>query len=100
MDSRRLGSILWGLVAVAGAVTAPGARHLACRPPHDRFAFCNTSLPLAARVDDLIRRIPPEAKPNLLTARGKGGSGSQMEALPELGVPAYYWGTNCLHATG
>jgi hypothetical protein len=43
------------------------------------------------RVKDLISRITDADKPNLLTARGKGGNGQHMQALPELGVPAYYW---------
>jgi hypothetical protein len=32
-------------------------------------------------VNDLVRRINDTDKPNLLTARGKGGSGSEMQAL-------------------
>ena len=59
------------------------------------FPFCNTGLELEARVSDLIRRIQDEDKANLLTARGIGGI---LKDLPELGVPGYYWGTNCLHA--
>jgi hypothetical protein len=47
---------------------------------------------------DLVARINDTDKPNLLTARGKGGGGKEMQALPALGVPAYYWGTNCLHS--
>ena len=29
---------------------------------------------------------------------GRGGNGHQLQALPALGVPGYYWGTNCLHS--
>lgn len=50
------------------------------------------------RVLDLISRIDDKDKPNLMTARGRGGDGKHMQAFPELGVPAYYWGTNCLHS--
>eukprot|EP00038_Savillea_parva_P000253 m.95117 g.95117 ORF g.95117 m.95117 type:complete len:954 (-) comp10088_c0_seq1:7-2868(-) len=70
----------------------------ACRPPHDTFPFCDTSMPVHQRVLDLIGRINDTDKPNLLTARGHGGDGSALQALPALGVPAYYWGTNCLHS--
>ena len=50
------------------------------------------------RVLDLVKRVNDSDKPNLLTARGLGGGGSKMQSLPALGVPAYYWGTNCLHS--
>lgn len=70
----------------------------ACLPPHDTFSFCDLSLSVHDRVWDLIRRINDSDKANLLTARGRGGDGQAMQALPSLGVPAYYWGTNCLHS--
>lgn len=60
--------------------------------------FCDASLPMEQRVADLVKRINVEDKANLLTARGHGGDGSHLQALPELGVPPYYWGTNCLHS--
>ena len=69
-----------------------------CLPPHDHYPFCDVALPVAARVRDLLSRIDDAVKPNLMTARGRGGSGQQLQALPELGVPGYYWGTNCLHS--
>jgi len=50
------------------------------------------------RVRDFISRINDTDKANLLTARGEGGNGQHMQAFPELGVPAYYWGKNCLHS--
>lgn len=65
---------------------------------YDHFPFCNTSLPLADRVRDLIGRIPDAVKPNLLTARGHLKNRGR-QALPELGVPSYYWGTNCIHSS-
>ena len=40
-----------------------------CVAPHDGYPFCNTSLPLAARVDDLISRLTLDEKPYLLVAR-------------------------------
>ena len=69
-----------------------------CVAPHDTYPFCNTSLPVEDRVRDLISRIDDKVKPNMLTARGQGGNGQHMQKIPELGVPAYYWGTNCLHS--
>ena len=97
------------LLLVLTAASGPGkwtpgdAGMSACNPPHDHYPFCNTSLSIDDRVLDLISRIPDSAKPNLLTARGRGaGQGyekSPREAFPEIGVPSYYWGSNCLHAS-
>ena len=72
----------------------PGPPQWACAAGFDHFPFCNTSLPIDTRVRDLISRINDSSKPNLLTARG-GPQG--MESLPQLGVPAHYWGTNAIH---
>jgi hypothetical protein len=87
-----------------GKWTPGDAGKSACGAGHDHWPFCNASLDLDARVRDLVSRIPMAAKPNLLTARGAGkGPGyaktGGREALPELGVPSYYWGSNCLHAS-
>ena len=64
----------------------------ACVPGsgHNSYPFCNSTLPLDARVRDLVRRIKDEDKPKLLTARAEHG-------LPYLGVPGFYWGTNCVN---
>ena len=70
----------------------------ACHAGFDHFPFCDVALPTADRVADLVARINDTDKPNLLTARGLGGKGDHMQAIPALGVPAYYWGTNCLHS--
>lgn len=59
---------------------------------HTQYPFCNTSLSLDSRVRDLVSRILPEDKPGLLTARAHKG-------LPYLGVPSYYWGSNCIHSS-
>jgi hypothetical protein len=66
----------------------------ACLPgrPGADLPFCDMKLAVEDRVKDLISRINDTDKPNLLTARGKGGNGAHMQALPALGVPAYYWG--------
>ena len=69
----------------------------ACTPPHDKYKFCDTALPTADRVDALMAHVPDAVKPNLLTARG-GPNG--LQNLSGVGVPPYYWGTNCLHSVG
>ena len=84
------------LVRAEGPSTDTGTS--ACRPPHDTLPFCNSSLPLDTRVWDLVRRIKDADKPALLTARGHGGGlpNQGRQAFPELGVPSFYWGSNCL----
>jgi hypothetical protein len=61
----------------------------ACLPPNDHFPFCNASLPLAARVADLVSRL------------GNNTHGSffktQQDAISELGVPSWNWYTEGLH---
>ena len=103
---------------------APKPLTPACTPPHDKYLFCDTTLSTAERVEDLLAKIPDASKPNLLTARG-GPHGLQVRVqrsfsassrrfsdnygltfrenwqnYSEIGVPAYYWGTNCLHSVG
>jgi len=72
----------------------------ACVPGagYDHFPFCNASMSVDDRVRDLIARIADEDKANLLTARGFEKSRGR-QALPELGVPSYYWGSNCIHSS-
>ena len=77
----------------SGLRIGPRPTGLACLPPHDHYVFCDTTLPVEARVADLVQRINDSDKPNLLTARGTGGSGQHIQAIPALGVPGYYWGT-------
>ena len=64
----------------------------ACVAPHDGYPFCDTALPLSARVDDLVSRLDLHEKAPLLTARM-----SPLGAVPRLGVPEYDWGANCVH---
>ena len=64
----------------------------ACVPPHDGYPFCNSSLPMERRVDDLIQRLTLEEKPSLLIARN-----SPRGNVSRLGVPEYDWGGNCIH---
>lgn len=64
----------------------------ACEPPHASYGFCNASLPIAERVDDLIGRLTLEEKPFLLVARE-----SPKGNISRLGLPEYDWGGNCIH---
>ena len=94
------------MITTLAPLTQPGTA--ACGVGFDHFPFCNTSLALDERVWDLVKRIPESKKPNLLTARGwlhtspfvKPGYPDYggRQALPELGVPSYYWGSNCIHS--
>jgi hypothetical protein len=54
----------------------------ACQPPHDEYPFCDASLPLSDRLDDLIHRLDLEEKPFLLTARE-----SPKGNITRLGIP-------------
>ena len=56
----------------------------------DGYAFCDTSLPDKQRLNDLVSRISVADAGGQLTAR-------QSKALPGIGLPAYYWGTNAIH---
>jgi hypothetical protein len=69
----------------------------ACQPPHDKYPFCDTSRSFSDRVGDLISRIPDDAKPHLLTARG--WPQGNIRNLSDIGVPAFDWGLNCIHGT-
>lgn len=53
----------------------------ACEQP-DKYRFCDASLPLDERLDDLIHQLDLEEKPFLLTAR-KSPKGN----ISRLGIP-------------
>jgi hypothetical protein len=78
-------------LVIGGARGQPGITACAAGSGKDHFPFCNTSLPLDDRVWDLVNRINDSDKGNLLTARGHGRVAESEQAIPELGVPAYYW---------
>eukprot|EP00039_Didymoeca_costata_P012075 m.172797 g.172797 ORF g.172797 m.172797 type:complete len:176 (+) comp15376_c0_seq12:49-576(+) len=63
----------------------------ACQGKFASFPFCDTTKSTEERVADLVSRIKDEDKPGLLTARN-------MTTLPYLGIPEYYWGTNCIQS--
>ena len=88
-----------GAASLAAARTVPANTVTydtrACQPPFDALPFCDTTLSLDERVDDLIARVwqtNASVIPWLLTARNDGRS-----ALPLLGVPEYDYGLNCIH---
>lgn len=63
-----------------------------CQMPNAAsYKFCNTSLDLDTRVNDLVQRVEVSEMASQLTAR-------QSSSLGRLGIPAYYWGTNALHS--
>lgn len=90
------GIVLLLLTAVSRAQTVPQTTTTldtaACQAPFDTFPFCNISLSLDERVDDLISRLWSTNQsiiPLMLLARNFGSS-----AAPLIGVPEYDWGLN------
>ncbi len=63
-----------------------------CQPGYDSFPFCNTSLPINDRVNNLISLLTIEEKSKLLIARE-----SPLNFIPRLGIAEYDWGANCIH---
>lgn len=72
-----------------------------CQPPYDTFPFCDTTLTLDARVQDLVNRVVAVGGTGIvsqLTARHQGGgSPGPRSNISSLGLPSYDWGLNCLH---
>ena len=69
----------------------------ACQEPFTSLPYCNPSLSLDERVNDLIERVWNDANatsliPQLLTARNMG-----KNALTSLGIPEFDYGLNCIH---
>jgi xylan 1,4-beta-xylosidase len=91
---RRPISSLAAITANNGDDNPPNPFHIprACEPPHDHYPFCDASLPLDERLDDLIGRLTIDEKPYLLTARE-----SPKGNISRLGIPEYDWGGNCMH---
>lgn len=86
--------VLHLLLLVASIVAAPLDASIprACTGDHKSLPFCNASLTTAARVEDLLSRIPLEDKGTLLTARA-----SPKGNIDSIGLPEYNWGANCVH---
>lgn len=78
--------------ACDGPIPKPLAPGPACSQPETRgLPFCNTALPLPTRVSDLVGRLALEEIGPQLTARN-------APAIPRLGINAFYWGVNNVHA--
>ncbi|KAL8514096.1 hypothetical protein ACS0TY_013278 [Phlomoides rotata] len=58
-------------------------------PRTESFRFCQTSLPIHQRVQDLVSRLTLDEKISQLV--------SSAPAIPRLGVPAYEWWSEALH---
>lgn len=56
------------------------------------FKFCQTSLPVTERVDDLISHLTIDEKISQLDSTAPG--------IPRLGIPAYQWWSEALHGVG
>ena len=71
----------------------------ACLPGQtDHFPFCNVSLSIEQRVENLISLLKDDEIPPLLTAReGGGGSPGPPGNVSRIGLPEYDWGVNCIH---
>jgi hypothetical protein len=70
-----------------GAASEPPYTCGAGAPPN--IPFCDASLPIDRRVDDLVSRMTVAEKISQL--------GDQSPAIPRLGVPAYKWWSEALH---
>ncbi|WP_199431482.1 glycoside hydrolase family 3 protein [Qaidamihabitans albus] len=81
------------LAIAAGAAVAPmlvgGLPATSAAEPASGFPFGDPSLPLPARVEDLLRRLTLDEKVALLH--------QYQPAIPRLGVPAFKTGTEALH---
>ena len=76
-----------GWMAVAGlALAIFGTMRVSAQ---GTFPFQDPTLPTAQRVDDLVSRMT-------LTEKA-GQMGTDAPAIPRLGLPAYYWWSECLH---
>ena len=64
----------------------------ACTPGTNgtAFPFCDASLSVEERLNDLVQRVELDEIAYQLTAR-------QSTPIERLGVPSYYWGTNAIH---
>ena len=73
-----------------GPIPAASAWYACNTSSASTFKFCDTSLTIDERVDDLVARVTIEEAGPQLTAR-------ESPAIDRLGVPSYYWGTNAIH---
>ena len=76
---------------MAALIVGLGAALLIAKPASAQttYPFQNPNLPVAQRVDDLVSRLTLQEK--------AGQMGTDAPAIPRLGIPAYYWWSECLH---
>lgn len=82
----RLARIAMVLLPAAAVSLLTASRHLAseAKPP-----YLDSSVPVAERVNDLVSRMTPAEKMSQLVYNSP--------AIDRLGIPAYQWGSECLH---
>ncbi|GAB4858723.1 Probable beta-D-xylosidase 7, variant 2 [Ancistrocladus abbreviatus] len=71
------------------ALYACNSPYLSSSSPTTRFPFCNPSLPITQRVQDLVSRLTLDEKIAQLT--------DTAPPIPRLGIPAYEWWSESLH---
>ncbi|KAL8266969.1 hypothetical protein R6Q59_004313 [Mikania micrantha] len=59
-------------------------------PSLNHYSFCNSSLDVKTRVDDLINRLTLEEKIGYLV--------NDASSIPRLGIPGYNWWSEALHS--
>ena len=84
-------------LTLLGVASATPNGH-ACLPGHNSSSlpFCDHTLPIPQRVDDLLKRMTVEEKAHLIAVRGDTPDGG----VARLGIPRYSWGTEILHGAG
>jgi hypothetical protein len=75
---------------VSAVVSGRSAPWLACTGKAASFPYCDPARSIDERLLDLVGRISDDEAGTQLTAR-------ESPALPALGLPSYYWGTNAIH---
>ena len=73
-----------------GAGGAPQPSPACSSPASAAWPFCDATLPVEARLDDLVARIAVTEVGPQLTAR-------LSPAIPRLGMAPFMWGTNAIH---
>ncbi|XP_056167228.1 probable beta-D-xylosidase 7 [Syzygium oleosum] len=89
-------SLLIAFVSVAALLSPPAASAqpppFSCDPSSPSaksFPFCEASLPISQRAQDLVSRLTLDEKISQLV--------SSAPAIPRLGIPAYEWWSESLH---
>ncbi|CAI9763894.1 unnamed protein product [Fraxinus pennsylvanica] len=91
MDLKNLVTI-WFSILLIKIVTTHPLPPFSCdttNPSTNSFTFCNTSLPISKRVDDLVSSLTLDEKISQLA--------NKAYAIPRLGIPYYQWWSEALH---